>query len=61
MPDEQRHHVGVKARSRTLRFHTAAVRAAEFEAHVNASFERLSCSNRKSSNAFKQSATAAFI
>ncbi|MGH9583408.1 MAG: CgeB family protein [Bryobacteraceae bacterium] len=61
MPDEQRRQTGAKARCRALRFHTAAVRAREFEAHVNASFERLSCSKKKSRNAFKQSATAAVI
>jgi spore maturation protein CgeB len=61
MREEQRRHIGAKARCRTLRFHTASVRAAEFETHINASFERLSCSKKKSRNAFKQSATPALI
>ncbi len=41
MPDEQRLEVAEKARARTLRFHTAAVRAEQFEIHVIASLERL--------------------
>lgn len=61
MPSEQRLHIGAKARCRALRFHTAAVRATEFEAQVNASLDRLSCSNKRSRHAFKQSASAALI
>jgi spore maturation protein CgeB len=41
MPDEQRLQIAEKARVRTLGFHTAAVRAEEFEIQVVASLERL--------------------
>jgi spore maturation protein CgeB len=41
MQDEQRLEVAEKARRRTLRFHTAAVRAEQFELQVIASLERL--------------------
>ncbi len=46
MPDEQRLKVGNLARQRTLRFHTASVRAEQFETYVAASLERLSLSNK---------------
>jgi len=46
--EKQRLEVGRKARERTLRFHTAAVRAEEFETYVLASLERLSYSNKRS-------------
>lgn len=61
MPEERRRRIGARARRRVLRFHTAAVRAAEFEAHVYASFEQLSYSRKKSRHAFTQSAAAAAI
>lgn len=60
MPDEQRRRIGEKARCRALRFHTAAVRAAEFEAYVAASFERL-CDSKKTRNVFKEAAAAAVV
>lgn len=41
MPEERRLEIAERARSRALRFHTAAVRAREFEAHVNAALERI--------------------
>ncbi len=56
MPGDQRLEVGEKARRRTLRFHTAAVRAEEFESHVTASLEQVSCSNKRSRTALKRSA-----
>ena len=43
MPAEARAAVGDRARRRTLRFHTAAVRAEEFEAEILAAFERRNC------------------
>lgn len=49
MPQERRWRIAEKARSRTLRFHTAAVRAAEFEYFIDAS---LGSANR--SNAWKR-------
>ncbi|MGI8958713.1 MAG: CgeB family protein [Bryobacteraceae bacterium] len=61
IPDEQRLDVAQRARRRTLRFHTAAVRAREFEAHVNASVERISSSKRKSRIAVGQAPTAALL
>ncbi|MBV9084043.1 MAG: glycosyltransferase [Acidobacteriaceae bacterium] len=61
MPDDQRLEVGDRARRRTLRFHTAAVRAEEFETHVFASLERLSYSNKRNRIALKQSPTPALI
>jgi spore maturation protein CgeB len=60
-PEEQREQVGVRARQRTLRFHTAAVRAREFEAHVNASVERISSSKRRSRTGVEKSPTAALL
>jgi len=57
---EQRLEVAEKARKRTLRFHTAAVRAKEFEAYAIESLDRLTCSKRGKA-ALKQSPTAAFI
>lgn len=61
MPPAQRMEVGEKGRRRTLRFHTAAVRAAEFETHVLASLEQVARSNKRSAAALEPSATAAFI
>lgn len=46
MPDEQRLQIGENARRRTLRFHTAAVRAQQFESYIEASLNRLSCANK---------------
>ncbi len=61
MPDEQRLEIADKARRRTLRFHTAAVRAKQFEADVLKSHERMARGRRKSRTAFEQSPTAALI
>lgn len=61
MPDEHRRHVGDRARERTLRFHTAAVRARQLEAYVNASVERISSSKRRSRTAVEKSSTAALL
>ena len=60
MPREQRLEIAGKARRRTLRFHTAAVRAAEFDAYVDASLERFSGSN-KWGKAGRRSPAAALI
>ncbi len=61
MTDARRLAVGGRARERTLRFHTAAVRAEEFETHVLASLERVTGSNKRSRVALRQSPTAALI
>jgi spore maturation protein CgeB len=61
MPPEQRAQIGERARLRTLRFHTAAVRAAEFDEEVNAAIERRARIKEKSRSALKQSPTAALI
>ena len=45
MPVDRLLEIGERARVRTLRFHTAAVRAEEFETYVLESLSRLSCSN----------------
>jgi hypothetical protein len=44
-----------------LRFHTAAIRAEEFETHIAASLEQVSNSNKRSRAVLKPSATAALI
>jgi spore maturation protein CgeB len=61
IPEEQRLEVAQRARERTLRFHTAAVRAREFEAHVNASVERISSSKKRGRAALEKSSTAALL
>lgn len=61
MPSDRRLEIGENARRRTLRFHTAAVRAEQFENYVAASLEQLSCSNKRSGAALKQSSTAALV
>lgn len=61
MPDERRIQIGENARRRTLRFHTAAVRAQEFERYVDASLDRLTCSKKKSRVVMHTSPTAAVI
>lgn len=61
IPDEQRLEIAQRARKRTLRFHTAAVRAREFETYVNASIERISSSKRRSRIAIEKTSTAASL
>ena len=61
MPHERRLQIGLNARRRTLRFHTAAVRAAEFEAHVLASLEQICSSNKRSRVALRQGSSAAVV
>ena len=61
LESERRYQVGTKARRRTLRFHTAAVRAQEFEGHVVASLERVSQSKKRSKTALRQSPAAAAL
>ncbi len=58
MPIEQRLELAANARRRTLRFHTAAVRAAEFDTYVDASQNRLCRSNKKKVVASSKSADA---
>ncbi|MDQ2712371.1 MAG: glycosyltransferase [Acidobacteriota bacterium] len=58
MPADQRLTIADKARRRTLRFHTAAVRAAEFEAYVNASLAQVSRSNKWGKAGDRSSAAA---
>ena len=47
IPAEQRAAIAERARCRTLKLHTATVRAAEFDTYVSASFQRLAQSNRR--------------
>ena len=61
MLEEQRMQVADRARQRTLRFHTAAVRAREFETHVNASVERISSSKRRSRTTVEKSPAPALL
>ncbi len=58
---EQRLEIAERARRRTLRFHTAAVRAEEFEANVYAALERLERQKSRSRSAIKESPTPALI
>lgn len=48
IPAENRAVLAERARNRTLKLHTASVRAAEFDAYVSASFERVAQSNKRS-------------
>ena len=57
--DDQRLAVAERARIRTLRFHTAAVRAEQFESDVSEALEQLHNSNKKKAAA-KRIPTAAF-
>jgi spore maturation protein CgeB len=61
MPGDQRLELGERARRRTLRFHTAAVRAEEFEAYAAESLDGVTCSKKRSRSALAQSSTAALI
>lgn len=61
MPEQRREQIGENARRRALRFHTAAVRAEEFEHCIAASLERLACSRRKSQVVMHTTPTAALI
>lgn len=61
MPDERRRLIGERARRRVLQFHTAAMRAAEFETYVATCCESLCDSKKKSRHAFKGSAAAAAV
>jgi spore maturation protein CgeB len=60
MPDERRRQIGEKARRRTLRFHTAAVRAQQFEEYLEVSLDHFACS-KKSRVVMQASPTAALI
>jgi hypothetical protein len=61
MGDDQRAEVGEKARRRTLREHTAAVRAREFDTYISASLNQLACSKKRTAVLVDQSASAAVI
>lgn len=59
MSEDQRLAIAEKARAKTLRFHTAAVRAEEFESDVNEALQRLQSSN-KGKVALRRVPTVAF-
>ncbi|HZQ51144.1 MAG TPA: glycosyltransferase [Bryobacteraceae bacterium] len=61
MEEEQRLEIGERARRRTLRDHTAAVRAKEFEMHVRGCLERTSLARSRSRALLTRSRTAAAI
>ncbi|MBV8896053.1 MAG: glycosyltransferase [Acidobacteriaceae bacterium] len=60
MPEHQRLDIGERGRKRTLRFHTAAVRAEQLETYVLASLEDTACS-KKRGTAIKASPSPALI
>jgi spore maturation protein CgeB len=59
MREEQRLEIGERARRRTLRDHTATVRAKEFELHVRSCLERTSLARTRSRAVLTRSRTAA--
>lgn len=61
MPEERRCQIGENARQRTLRDHTATIRARQLERYVTASLDRLTCSKKKSRVVMRASSTAAVI
>jgi spore maturation protein CgeB len=61
MSRDQREEIAQRARCRTLRFHTAAVRAEEFECYVSASLRHFTCSKKRSSVVIERSPSAALI
>jgi spore maturation protein CgeB len=61
IPNDQRLEIAERARNSILCFHTAAVRAVEFEKDVRAALDRHACAARKSRSALKESPTAALI
>lgn len=61
MPEERRKQIGENARRRTLRFHTAAVRAQEFDHYVATTLDGLACSRKKGQAVMHISPTAAVI
>ncbi len=61
MSSDRRQQIGESARRRTLRFHTAAVRAQEFDEFIEASLDRVTCSRKRSSAVIQRSPTAALI
>jgi spore maturation protein CgeB len=61
MPEERRQRLAANARRCALRFHTADVRAAEFEVHVRECLERLRCSKGTTGNVRKPSRAAAAL
>ena len=61
MPAERRLTVVERARRRVLRFHTAAVRANEFEAHIAESMEAVACLKKRSTVELNASTAAALI
>ena len=61
MTEQTRLEVAARALQRTLRFHTAAVRAKEFETEVLACLERMSCAQKASSIAARRTQTAALL
>lgn len=60
MPEDERLEIGERGRKRTLRFHSAAVRAEQLESYVLASLEDTACS-KKQGTAVKASPTAALL
>ncbi len=59
MPADKRLELGERARRRTLRFHTAAVRAEEFETFVLEALQRVTYSKKRARTALRHSATVA--
>lgn len=61
MSRDQRQEIADRARCRTLRLHTAGVRAEEFERYVGASLDQLGRSKKQSSVVIERSPSAALI
>jgi spore maturation protein CgeB len=61
LPEPERVRIAARARERVLRFHTSAVRAAEFDKYVLASITRLSRSNKKWSGSIRVPVAPALI
>ncbi len=59
MPGDQRLEISERARRRTLRFHTSAVRAEEFETFAFESLKQISSSNKRARSGITRSPTVA--
>ncbi len=61
MPEDRRLEIGERGRARTLRVHTAAVRAEQLESYVLASLDEMACSKGQRAATLKASRTAALL
>ncbi len=61
MTADQRQEMAERARRRALQFHTAAVRAEEFERYIDASLHNFGCSKKQGTVVVERSPSAALI